>query len=66
MKILISITNSVTNIPQLALSSEPTVDFFVATKCHVDSLIENDRSRRDLSLVFIDQDHEVDNDKSTI
>ena len=37
----------------------------IPTKAYIDWLSENDRNRRDLFMVFIDQDNEFDNTKIT-
>ena len=47
--------NSLVNISLITLSSEPVDGNHVAAKSHVDFLLENERSRRDLSLVLNDQ-----------
>ena len=55
----------VSNILQINLHSEPTDDDHAATKSYVDYLSENDRNRRDMSTVFIDQHNEFGNNKFT-
>ena len=45
--------------------SEPTDVNHVAKNSYVDSLSENDINRRNLSLVFIDQNNEFYNNKFT-
>ena len=45
-------------------SSKTKLDFLAKT--YVDALSENERNRRDRSIVFNDQDYDVDNLKLTI
>ena len=49
------------NISHVLLISEPTNNTLAVTKAYVDSLSENDRNRRDLSIVHNDQDNEFEN-----
>ena len=53
------------NILQIPVNSEPTDDNRAATKCFVDSLSENDRNRRNMSIVFDDQGNKVYKNKIT-
>ena len=50
--------------PNSSLTSPRTL-IELPSKSYVDSLHESSRNRRDLSLVFIDQDNEFDNNKLT-
>ena len=46
-------------------STSPKTIIEILTKSYVDSLHDNSRNRRDLSLVFKDKDNEVDSRKLT-
>ena len=48
-------SHSLTNLSQLTPNSEPTDDFYATTKAYVDSLSDNERSRRDFTSVLNDQ-----------
>ena len=53
------------NISNTTINSEPTGDNHAMTKSYADSPSGNDRIRRDLSLVFNDQDTDFDENKYT-
>ena len=56
---------SAINLSHITINSEPIIDNHVKIEAYVDSLTENDRSRRDLSLVMNDQDKDLTNSKLT-
>ena len=55
--------HSLSNISHITINYEPIDDNHIVHKAYVDSLSENERSRRDLSRVFNDQDNEFDNNR---
>ena len=54
------------NLSHITLNWEPTDDNHAVSKSSVGSLSENDRNRRDMSIVFNDQYIEFDINKLTI
>ena len=54
------------HITRNSILTSPKSMIEIPTKVYVDSLSENDRSRRDLSAVFNNQDNEFDTNKLTI
>ena len=57
---------SLSNISHKKLSSKPTDDNHVVTKSYRSSISENNRNRRELSTLFIDQDKEFYEERLTI
>ena len=53
------------NLSHTTSKQGPTGDNDAVIKRYVDSLSENDRERRDMSITFNDQDNEFDNIKLT-